>query len=75
MTENNRINTEHIYIVSGGYITSDFETNNCKEAIDCFMNRVKHTKPFTNCEIELTHKEMFGDLCVRIELMHRVVTC
>ncbi len=64
---------EDLYLVTGGYEIDDFKTDDYSEALKVFLNRIKHTKPLTGSTIQIYHYVTFGDLIIKVEIMHRVV--
>lgn len=64
---------EDSYLVTGGYLIEDFKTEDYNEAMKAFLNRIRHTKPLTGSTIQIYHYVTFGDLIIKVEIMHRVV--
>lgn len=60
------------YIVSGGYCTEIYETNDYSDGLKEFLNRVKLTKPFTNETITFYSVAYIDDLWVAYRTLHRV---
>ena len=60
------------YLVSGGYNTEIYETDDYSDGLKEFLNRIKLTKPFTNETIEFTQVAYIDDLWVAYRKIHRV---
>ena len=61
------------YLVSGGYHTEIYETNDYSDGLKEFLNRIKLTKPFTNEAITFSQVSYIGDLWVAYRIVHRVI--
>ena len=61
------------YLVSGGYDTEIYETDNYSDGLKEFLNRIKLTKPFTKETIIFSQVSCIEDLWVAYRIIHRVV--
>ena len=61
------------YLVSGGYDTEIFETDNYGDGLKEFLNRIKLTKPFTSETITFSSVAYIGDLWIGYTILHRVI--